>query len=153
MSFDGVPRPTQLNAYSDPLSSYLASNEASEEARRKSQIKDIDKLAKSNPSRRKDEEDGFDGDDPGSHKRWIDYDLMSEEERELFRKFAQVRGLMNFSLESGARYSLQINTQTGMVDLVEQGTGQIKLSLTPTELHELSQRMERYAGIMTDRSA
>jgi uncharacterized FlaG/YvyC family protein len=76
----------------------------------------------------------------------------SEEEEEQIRLFAKMRGLMNFSLEQGVHYEFHINPQTGLVDLVESSTGKVVLQLMPDELMQLSQKIQRYAGMLTDRN-
>jgi uncharacterized FlaG/YvyC family protein len=76
----------------------------------------------------------------------------SEEEEEQIRLFAKMRGLMNFSLQQGVHYEFHVNAQSGLIDLVESGSGKVVLQLMPAELMQLSRKIQRYAGILTDRS-
>ena len=41
MSFDGIPRPSQINPYSDPLNPYIGAHDAADEAKRKPSVKKI----------------------------------------------------------------------------------------------------------------
>jgi len=145
MGFDGVPRPAQVNPYTDPLNPYTAANAARTDQAGKPLIKSLTKEEKIKAleeekrdyPQQEDEEQG---------------EAFSEEEAEQIRLFAKMRGLMNVSLESGMRYEFHINPQTGLVDMMEAETGKVVLQLQPDELMQLSQQIQRYAGMLTDRS-
>ncbi len=143
MAFDGIPRPSQLTP-ADPLNPYLASNAARAEQAGKPLIKapgHDEKVKAVHKEQRENHEGENEEREP---------EFLSEEEEEQLRKFAKVRGLLNFSLEKGVRYQFQINGETGQVDLVSE-TGQVVLSLSPVELMQLSEKIQRYAGMLTDR--
>ena len=59
---------------------------------------------------------------------------------------------MNVALEKGTKYKFQINPENGMVDLRDANTGKHVLSMTPSELMQISGKIERYAGVLTDRA-
>ncbi|WP_373532830.1 hypothetical protein [Vampirovibrio sp.] len=79
-------------------------------------------------------------------------ETFSEEDAEEILLFAKMRGLMNVSLQSGKRYEFRINPQTGMVELTELDSGALVMQLTPVELMRLSEKLQRYAGMLTDLS-
>ena len=79
-------------------------------------------------------------------------EAFNEEEAEQILLFARMRGILNVSLETGARYEFRVNPDTGLVDLVALETEEVVLQLLPDELMQLSQKIQRYAGMLTDRS-
>lgn len=145
MGFEGIPRPAQVNPYTDPLNAYAAANAARSDQAGKPLVKSLTKeeqvkaLQRENRdhSQADDEEEG---------------EAFTDEEAEQIRLFAKMRGLMNLSLQSGVRYEFHVNSETGLVDLVDVESGQVILQLQPEELMQLSQKIQRYAGMLTDRS-
>ncbi len=145
MSFDGIPKPSQLHAYADPLSPYIGANQANEAARHQPRVKknreayDAEKV-------NKELEQYYDPEDEPQEG-------LNEEEREQILVFAKLRGLMNFSLEQGVLYRFQVNESSELVDLIDSRNGQVMLTLTGDELLQVSEKIQRYAGIITDREA
>ena len=146
MSFDGIPKPAQINPYTDPLNPYAAANAARSEASGKPLVKKLNKEEKVKAAQR-DERQYHEPDDEEEQG-----EAFNEEEAEQIKMFAKMRGLMNLSLESGKRYEFRVNPETGLIDLVEMESDTIILQLMPDELMTLSQKIHRYAGILTDRS-
>ncbi len=146
MTFDGIPRPSQLNSYADPLNPYLAGNAARVERAGKPLIKGPKGEEKVKGLQREERQyhEAEDEEEKG--------EAFSEEEAEQIHLFARMRGIMNLALDSGARYEFRINDEAGVVDLVESGTDKIVLQLLPEEVMQLSQKMQRYAGRLTDRT-
>jgi uncharacterized FlaG/YvyC family protein len=144
MSFDGIPRPSSLNPYSDPLGAYAAANAARAEREGKPLVQSLDKEEKIKGLQREQRDQG-----QADHED-DDGEAFSEEEAEQIRIFAKMRGMMNLALDSAKRYEFRVNELTGLVDLIEMETGRLVLQLTPEELMDLSQKIERYAGVLTD---
>lgn len=145
MAFDGISRPSQLNAYADPLNPYIGANDAAESAKRKPKIKGNRETFEEDETFKK--LDQYHGDDNDGS------DDLSEEEREEIMKFARIRGIVNFALESGVTYEFTYNEESGLVDLQDTRDGKVMLSLSIDELLGLSDRMARYCGLMTNREA
>lgn len=143
MGFEGLPRPSQVNPYTDPLNPYTAGNLARADQAGKPLIQKLSKeeaiKALEEERRRYEQSD----DDPSG-------ETFSEEEAEEILLFAKMRGLMNVSLQSGKRYEFRMNPQTGMVELTAMDSGELVLQLTPIELMRLSKKLQRYAGMLTD---
>lgn len=143
MAFDGVTRPSQLTP-ADPLNPYLAAHSAKADEVKKPQVK----------KSQKDEET------TGVHKELPQYgeeeeenqQALTEEEAEQIMKFAKMRGLMNVALQDGVEYQFQINADEGLVDLIEAKSGKVVMTLTPSELMEMTDKIQRYAGVLTDRA-
>lgn len=146
MAFDGIPRPSQITPYTDVMNPYVAGNAARTEQAGKPLVQGPEKEDKIK-SVHKEERQYHDAEDEEEKE-----ESFSEEEAEQLKIFARMRGIMNFSLESGTRYEFKINPENGMVDLVAADTGQVAMTLTPEELIQVSQKIHRYAGILTDRS-
>jgi uncharacterized FlaG/YvyC family protein len=145
MGFDGVPRPAQVNPYTDPLNPYTAANAARLEQAGKPLIKSPGKDEKvKGLQKEKREYPQSDEEDKG--------ESFSEEEAEQILLFAKMRGLINISLQNDMRYEFHINSETNLVDLIEVASGTVILQLRPEELMQLSQKIQRYAGMLTDRS-
>jgi uncharacterized FlaG/YvyC family protein len=146
MSFDGIPKPSQVTPYTDAMNSYAAANAARSDRAGKPLVKGPDKEEKVKGAQRDERQyhEPDEEDEPG--------EAFSEEEAEQIKIFARMRGLMNFALETGLRYEFQINSETGLVDLLEIGSGKVVLQLLPEELMQLSQKIQRYDGMLTDRS-
>ncbi len=147
MGFDGIPRPSQITPYTDALNPYIAGNAARAEQAGKPLVKGPQREEQIK-SVHKEERQYHEADDEEENEEGF-----TEEEAEQVRLFARMRGLMNFSLESGTRYEFRMNPETGLMDLVEADSGQVVLTLTPEELLQLSRKIQRYAGMLTDRSA
>jgi uncharacterized FlaG/YvyC family protein len=145
MGFDGIPRPAQINPYTDPMNPYTAGNSARTDKAKKPLVKALSKEERIEALQREQHQ-------PDDSDDQDEAEPFSEEEEEQIRLFARMRGLMTFSLEKGVRYEFHINAQSGMVDLMEMGTGKVVLQLHPDELMQLSQKIQRYAGLLTDRS-
>lgn len=145
MGFDGILRPSQVNPYTNPLNPYTADNLARVEQAGKPLIQkptEEEALKALEEERKHDQEK--DEDEQG--------ESFSEEEAEEILLFAKMRGLMNVSMESGKRYEFHINPETGMVEMRELDSGELIIQLTPMELMNLSDKLQRYAGILMDRS-
>lgn len=143
MGFEGLPRPSQVNPYTDPLNPYTAGNLARTDQAGKPLIQKLSKeeaIKALEEERRRYEQ----ADDDASGETF------SEEEAEEILLFAKMRGLMNVSLQSGKRYEFRMNSQTGMVELTAMDSGELVLQLTPVELMRLSEKLQRYAGMLTD---
>jgi len=146
MSFDGVPRPSQVNPYADPLSPYAAASAAQTDKAGKPLVKGPDKEEGVKAAHREEKQhrDTEDDEERG--------EAFSEEEAEQIRLMAKMRGLMNFSLEAGVNYEFQMNPETGLIDLIESESGALVMQLLPDELMQLSQKIQRFAGVLTDRA-
>lgn len=145
MTFEGIPRPGQVAPGTDPLSPYLAAHEAKTERKQRPQVKKTERDESSTAVHKElpqyaDEEDEQ------------EQQTLSDEEAEEILLFAKMRGIMNVALEKGTKYKFQINPENGMVDLRDANTGKHVLSMTPSELMQISGKIERYAGVLTDRA-
>lgn len=145
MGFEGIPRPAQVNPYTDPLNPYAAANAARSEQAGKPLIKSLTKEEQVKALQRDNRDQSQSDDDEEG-------EAFTEEEAEQIRLFAKMRGLINISLQSGVRYEFHVNPETGLVDLIDMESGQVVLQLQPEELMQLSQKIQRYAGMLTDRS-
>ena len=145
MGFDGTFRPAQVNPYSNPMNPYLADNLARVEQAGQPLVKKLTEeeaikaLEEEKKQEQQDEEDA-------------QGETFTEEEAEEIMLFAKMRGLMDVSLQSGKRYEFQMNPQTGMVEMRELGRGELVIQFTPVELMKLSDKLQRYAGMLLDRS-
>lgn len=146
MSFDGIPKPTQLNPYTGAMNPYVAANAARTEKQNTPLVKSPEKEDKIRPTQR-DERQYHQADDEEERG-----ETFSEEEAEQIRIMAKMRGIMNLALEEGKRYEFRINPENNLVDLIEVGSGTLILQLEPEELMTLSRKMQRYAGMLTDRA-
>lgn len=144
MGFDGIPRPSQVNPYTDAMNPYGAAHLARAEQSSKPLVKRLspEEAIKALEEERRREQSEENEDEQG--------EAFSEEEAEQIRLFAKMRGLMHVSLETGKRYEFRLNPLTGMVELVELPSEVLILQLTPLELARLSDKLERYAGMLTD---
>lgn len=146
MTFEGIPRASQLNPYADGMNPYAAAHAAKTDQAGRPLVKGLQKEEKIKSVTKEDQQQhDHEEEDPQEEP-------FTEEEAEQVRIFARMRGIMNFSLESGARYEFAINPDTGLVDLTAATTGQVVLTLTPEELVQLSRKIHRYAGVLTDHS-
>lgn len=144
MAFDGVPRPSQVQYGSDALNPYLAANAAQTERLKKPLVKGPDSHDRVQATH-KEHEQYHDGDEENDEG-------LSQEEQEQILLFAKMRGLLNFSLQEDVRYEFRVNPLTGLIDLVATESGELKLTLTPDELMQMSRKIQRYAGMLADRS-
>lgn len=147
MSFEGIPRPAQVNPYQDPMSAHQAANAARSQHAGRPMIQTPAGDEKIKGLHREERERHAFQDEDEARGNAFD-----EEEIEQIMLFARMRGIMNFSLETGARYEFRLNPETGLVDLVSLETRQVVLQLLPDELMQLSQNIQRYAGMLTDRT-
>lgn len=146
MSFEGIPRPAQVNPYTDALNPYAAGNAARSEQAGKPLVKSLNKEERIKGLQRDGRQQGEQDEDEEAG------DIFSQEEAEEILLFARMRGVMNLALEQGVRYEFQINPEAGVVDLVRLDTGEVVLQLLPEELMQLTSKIQRYAGVLTDRS-
>ena len=146
MSFEGIPRPGQLTPYTDGMNPYAAANAARTDQAGKPLVKGLEKEQKIKSVTREDRQQD-EAEDPQEQEQ----ELFSEDEADQIRIFARLRGIMNFSLESGTHYEFTMNQATGLVELTSEH-GDIVLTITPAEMVELSGKIQRYAGVLTDTS-
>jgi len=144
MSFDGI-RPSQMHTSADPLSPYLAAHEARTEEARRPQVKQTTKDESSTAVHKELPQ-------YGEEEEEDEQPVLSEDEAEQILLFAKMRGIMSGALEKGTKFRFQINAETGMVELRDAGTGNIVLTMTPSDLMQLSGKIQRYAGVLTDRA-
>ena len=145
MSFDGIPRPSQINPYNDPLGAYSAAYAAKAEQAGKPRIQSPGK------------DEGLKGLQKEEHQQAdLDEDeqgqAFSEDEAEAILLLAKMRGVMNFALDPDVHYEFHLNPKSGMVELREASTGKRMLQLTPEELIHLSEKLHRAAGMLSDLS-
>ena len=143
MTFDGVPRPSQLNPYTDALGPYSGAYAARDLAK-VPKVKAVDKKVAIDPLKEKLNQEYDDDDEEGAQE------FLSDEEKEQIQIFAKLRGLMNFALQEGVQYRFEIENETGCVNLVIVETGQIVLTLTPEELMHVCEKAQRYSGRIMD---
>lgn len=148
--------------YAEPLGAYSAASRAKVKADKKKEASALDHseetpVEETEALRAVREEDDVNsgGGQKRKRRQGISYyqDILSEEEQALLEKFARIRGLMDFTAAGDKAYQLKINTQNGLVDIVDADSGELAMSLTPDEFHQLSQKMIRYSGTLTDQSA
>lgn len=146
MGFDGAPRPARFILQADGISPYTAANLARQEQSAAPRVKGPtpEDQVRSLPRERQDNAHSDEEEEQG--------EAFSEEEAEQIRLLAKMRGILNFSLESGVRYEFRLNPKTGFIDLLVAATGEIVLQLTPEELMRLSEKIRRYAGMLADRA-
>lgn len=145
MSFDGSPRPSQINSCNDPLGPYTAYNAAKSDQLRKPLIKSPDKDEEVKGVQREQHQAA----DKDSDNRRETFD---EEELEEIMLLAKMRGIMNFALDPNVHYEFHLNPEIGLVELREVNSGKLMLKLTPDEMMSLSEKIHRVAGILADRS-
>ena len=108
MSFDGIPRPSQLQPYGDPLGAHIGANQAADQSRRKPRIGKTRESFSVDPVHKELEQYPREDDE--------EQEAFSDEEREQLLVFAKLRGIMNFSLENGVLYRFTVNETSGLVD-------------------------------------
>jgi uncharacterized FlaG/YvyC family protein len=141
MSFDGLPHPITT----DVLNPYSAANAAKTDNAGRPLIQKTRHKDHIQPIQREEEtRSGPDEEDDTSY--------FSEEEADQIQRMAKLRGLMNFSLQNGVHYEFRFNPKTGLIDLIQGNTGDCVLQLHPDEFMNLSQKIQRYAGMLTDRN-
>lgn len=145
MSFDGIPRPSQINPYSDPLSAYSAYNAAKTERATKPLIQSPDKDEQIKGLQKEQHQQQEKDDDERG-------EAFSEDEIEEIMLLAKMRGVMNFAMDPNTHYEFQFNPESGLVELREMASGKLMLKLTPDEMMELSEKIHRAAGMLTDQS-
>jgi len=147
MSFDGIPKPSQLTPYATgSMNPYTAANAARTNNTGTPLVKKLSQEEKIKAAQR-EEREYHQADDEEERG-----EAFSEEEAEQIRIMAKMRGIMNLALESGKRYEFQMNSETGFIDLIEVETGILILQMLPEELMTLSQKIQRYGGMLTDRA-
>jgi FlaG protein len=144
MSFEGLPRPFPRT---DAMNPYLASNLAHAERMKTPMIKPLEadeaiKALEREPDNPHDKEDGDEDHSQG--------ELLTEEELSDLHKMAKLRGIMDFSLETGTRFDFKLNPLTGMVTLVNCETGEVIMELDAEEVNRFAHKVTRYAGTLTD---
>jgi uncharacterized FlaG/YvyC family protein len=145
MGFDGLFRPAQILPQTDSLNPYAAAHLARQDRLSTPRVKALDK------------DDGIHSlpehqEQPSSDQDEEKHSGFSDEEAEEIRLMAKMRGILNFSLDSGTRYEFHINAVSGMVDLIAADTGECVLQLTPDEVIRFSEKIQRYAGMLLDRA-
>jgi hypothetical protein len=145
MSFDGIPRPSQINPYNDPLGPYSACNAAKAEQAGKPLVKGLSKeeQLKGLPEEHQQQTPQDDRDKGQS---------FNEAEVEEIMLLAKMRGVLNFAMNPDVHYEFHLNVQSGLVELREVASGKLMLKLTPDELMGLSEKLHRSAGMLTNRS-
>jgi len=144
MSFDGIPRPSQVNPY-NPLGPYAAANAARTDQAAKPLIKSPDKDEKVKAL----QQDHYRQQEQDDDERGESF---TEEEIEEFMLLAKVRGVMNFAMDPEVHYEFRMNPHTGLVELWEVASEKLMLKLTPDEMMQLSEKLHRAAGMLTDQS-
>ena len=145
MGFDGIPRPSQVNPYNNPLNPYTAANAAGADRAAWPLVKGLSKeeqvkgLQEDHHRHREEDEDE-------QHKPF------TPEEAEEIMLLAKMRGVMNFALDAEVSYEFHMNPETGMVELREVETGKLMLKLTPDEMATLAEKLHRAAGMLADRN-
>jgi len=141
---DGGIRPSQLNPYAQPLSSEAGVFAAAmSNAKRPS----IEQLRRSQRNKALAKEKGVAQDDlPDDEEAlWI-----SEDEQAELLAYAKLRGIMNLAFHEGHKFRFQWDDDLAKVVLVQEPEGTILLVMDPEDLQELSERMHRYAGMLTN---
>lgn len=146
MSFDGLPRPAQMGLSTGGMNPYAAANAARTDNAGKPLVKSLNKEEKVKALQKEQQE--YHQPDEEEERG----EAFSEEEAEQIKIMAKMRGVMGLALKEGQRYEFQINAKTGLIDLVEVDTQVVILQMQPEELMALSQKIQRYAGMLTDRA-
>jgi hypothetical protein len=153
MSFDNVPKPAQLNLNTN---NYALFQVAQQTAAQLSRADKISAVAKTESALHTDT--NLDRSLEGNEQAGQDHaqgDHLTREEREHIIHLARLRGLIHFTLGEEKPYRLQLNPATGMVELVEvlnDETGDVVISLTPEELVSLARQTQRFSGLLEDTS-
>lgn len=144
MAFDGIPKPAQYSP-GGPLNPYAADNAARVQNAKTPKIKKAPSDQGATPTYK--ELPHYDTDEKEDTQRHL-----TEEEYEQIMLFARLRGIMNLALDKGEQYQFQVNPETALVDVIAVSTGRVMISMTAVELMEMTQRIHRYAGVLTDRN-
>jgi len=144
MSFEGLPRPLVRN---DAMNPYLASSRAQADRMNTPKIRPLE-ADEAIQALEREPDNPNDRDDAEKDPR--EGELLTEEELSDLRKMAKLRGIMDFSLESGTRFDFHLNPQTGLVGLVNTETGELILELDADEVQRFAHKINRYAGTLTD---
>ncbi len=136
MGMDGLSRPNQLL----PFGNLNASERAAETNRNSALVSRNDAV---NPTGDYHESDAGGGNQQHRKRRdsW-------EEELE-----AILKAQFNLNLDSSLVYEFIFNEKTERMELIDALSGNVLLSLTPEEFIQVTQNMNRNAGIITDRTA
>jgi uncharacterized FlaG/YvyC family protein len=144
MSFDGIPRPSQINPH-NPLGAYAAHNAARTDQAGKPLVKSPNKdeqvKALQQDHYRQQEKDDDERGEP-----------FSEDEIEALMLLAKMRGVMNFALDPDVHYEFRLDPESGQIELREIATNKLMLRLTPDEMMQLAEKIHRAAGMLTDQS-
>lgn len=144
MSFDGSPRSSQINPYSDPLSAYSGANAARADRVGKPMIQSLSKDEKVKALQREEHDQTADEDEDR-------HAALSEEELEEIMLLAKLRGVMNFALDPEIHYEFRLNPQSGLVELAEVASGKVMLKLSPDEMATLAEKLHHAEGRLADR--
>lgn len=150
MSFNGLPPPSQINpAIASPANPYPVPIQTDAPRR----IEAV-RPSEESPSSRQD--DDTEAEDPqsqagGGKPKKREFGL-SEDQRRRLQKMASFRKAATAALEAGTRYRFDIDPKTGDILLVVADTGQVAMQLTPEELYDLSDSLERVAGLLADQA-
>jgi hypothetical protein len=148
MSFEGLPRPVpRMDAFNPYLAGSLARADrlhaspveplSAEEA-----LKALEREPE-NPSERNQDDEEQEQNNNG--------ELLTPEEISDLSLMAKKQGIDNFSVESGTRFEFRVNSLSGLVELVVANSGELILELSGQDLLRFSHKINRYAGVLTDR--
>jgi len=146
MGFEGLSQPGQMNLYTGANNPYLAANAAKLTAAKSPLVKKTEQDEAVTATQRDDRDNAQPDDEDERGERF------SEEEAGAIRHMATLRGVLNLALEAGKRYEFQLDAASGLVNLISMETGECILQLYPEELMQLSQKIQRYAGMLTNRA-
>lgn len=142
MGLDGLSKPGSFNIGLDPINPYLAANQVKVEGQKAHQVKKSRKksLVKNFVE---EERESFQSDNTTEH-------FFSEADQEEIILFAKLKGLLNVSLTKGTAYLFRWNNETNLIELVSKSDEQVLLTLKQEEMLRLSDRIERYQGMLSD---
>ena len=145
MPFDGLVTPSMAT---DPLLRRRA-----EAYRRLAPVQRVQSLQEQEESERSRREDAWEEDaGQGAQGRKRRPQGLSERDAERIQAFARLKGAFHIALEEGVPYEFRCSDCGARFDLVNLRTGETVLSLDPGDMEELVRSLERYAGMLADRS-
>lgn len=144
MGFEGIIRPNPLQS-GNPLNPYAADQALKTANAKKPEVKKPH--SDENTTGVYQELPHYNEKEERKHQ-----DHLSPEEYEEVMLFARMRGILNLALSESELYQFHINPDTGLVELIAEGTGQIVMTLTPDDLMSLTEKIHRYAGMLADRN-
>jgi uncharacterized FlaG/YvyC family protein len=144
MSFEGLQRPLPRT---DALSPYTASNLARADNAHMHQIKPLEAEEALKALEREPENPGEQEKEDADHS-----EILTEDEVHDLRLMAKMRGIMDFSIETGTRFEFHVNPLSGRMELMNADTGELILELTAEEVMRFSHKINRYAGVLMDQA-